>query len=280
MTDGTTIPSRLPSGSRTRFAGLIGPGLSSDRLDPLAGALGLRPATVPAGSCPADGPLAAVLTGGWGTGMQGTGAEDSDPDAPALWLPPVAAWIEPAAGTGEGTAALAPQLAPLLAEASSADLYVNLTTATAHGLQLGARLLAALAARHPLAGDRRNDIELALHEAVSNALVHGNLGVAGMKELSAVELERFSRDLRDRLGDPVLAARRVVILVRIEPAENGRPLATVEIADEGAGFVPAPRGGGSGGGGASGRGLDLIGTIAERLEIVDGGRRIRLRFGL
>ncbi|ALG70729.1 hypothetical protein VY88_05540 [Azospirillum thiophilum] len=282
MTDGTTVPSCLPSGSRTRFAGLIGPGLSSDRLDPLAGALGLHPAAVPAGSGPADGPLAAVLTGAWGAGTQGTGAEDSDPDAPALWLPPVAAWIEPAAGPGpdEGAAALAPQLAPLLAEASSADLYVNLTTATAHGLQLGARLLAALAARHPLAGDRRNDIELALHEAVSNALVHGNLGVAGMKELSAVELERFSRDLRDRLGDPVLAARRVVILVRTESAEDGRTVAAVEISDEGAGFVPAPRGGCPGSGGASGRGLDLIGTIAEKLEIVDGGRRIRLRFRL
>ncbi len=286
MTDGTTVPSSLPSGSRTRFAGLIGPGIPSDRLDPLAGALGLRPAAIPAGSGPADGPLAAVLTGAWGTGTQGTGAEDAAPDAPALWLPPVAAWIEPAAGPGtdtgtdEGAAALAPRLALLLAEASSADLYVNLTTATAHGLQLGARLLAALAARHPLARDRRNDIELALHEAVSNALVHGNLGVAGMKELSAVELERFSRDLRDRLGDPVLAARRVVILVRTESAEDGRTVAAVEIADEGAGFVPAPRGGCPGSGGASGRGLDLIGTIAEKMEIVDGGRRIRLRFRL
>lgn len=257
---GTTEETHQATGCRTRFAGLLAPGLPPDRLDRLALALRLSPMQAPAGPAP----LAVLLAG------DGTAVPESD----ALWLPPVAAWIEPPAGTGASDASA--RLAALMAEAEASDLYLNLTTATAHDLQLGGRLLAALSARHPLEGDRRDDVELALHEAVSNALVHGNLGVAGMKELSAQELERFSRDLGDRLADPVLASRRIVVTLRIDPAEDGRPLATVEIADEGAGFNPGPRASS----GASGRGLDLIGTIADGLTLEDGGRRIRMRFRL
>ncbi|WP_247870868.1 ATP-binding protein [Azospirillum sp. TSO5] len=273
MNDGTTqslAQSKAQSkaeavGCRTRFAGLAAPGMPAERLARLAQALGLAPVAEPAG--PAA--LAVLLTG-------------SDPgrNADELWLPPVAAWIEPPDGSD------AAGLVPLLTEAAGNDLYLNLTTATAHDLQLGGRLLAALNARHRLDGDRRDDLELALHEAVSNALVHGNLGVSGMKELSAQELERFSRDLGDRLADPTLAARRIVIALRIDPAEDGpaqdgraqdgRALATVEVTDEGEGFTPGPRTSS----GASGRGLDLIGNIAEELEIANGGRSIRLRFRL
>lgn len=273
MTDGDILPSGGATGLRTRFAGFVAPGLPPGRGDRLAQALGLQSAEQPAGS----GPLALLLTDG------------SAAETESLWLPPLAAWVEPPAGDEDGDG-----LAALLSEASGADLYVNLTTATAHDLQLGGRLLAAIGARHPLSGHRRDDIELALHEAVSNALVHGNLGVSGMKELSAKELERFSRDLGDGLANPVLAARRIAIAVRIDPScgvpagagpaasrpddapENGRMLATVEITDQGAGFVPRR----PVQAGASGRGLDLIGSIADGLEIEEGGRRIRLTFRL
>lgn len=277
MTDGDTLPSGGGAGLRTRFAGFVAPGLPPDRSDRLARALGLNPANGPAdgltGEPAGSGALALLLTDG--------GAAEKE----SLWLPPVAAWVEPAAGDEDGGG-----VAAWLAEASGTDLYVNLTTATAHDLQLGGRLLTAIGARHPLSGHRRDDIELALHEAVSNALVHGNLGVGGMMELSAQELERFSRELGDGLADPVLAARRIAIAIRIDPPqavpagpgpaegqpEDGRALATVEITDQGAGFVPCRRERA----GASGRGLDLIGSIADGLEIEDGGRRIRLRFRL
>ncbi|MFP5512260.1 MAG: ATP-binding protein, partial [Alphaproteobacteria bacterium] len=203
MTDGATLPSGGVSGLRTRFAAFIAPGLPPDRSDRLARALGLRLAAGSADWRAGSGPLALLLT-------DGAAAE-----AESLWLPPAAAWVEPAAGDEDGGG-----VAALLAEASGADLYVNLTTATAHDLQLGGRLMAAIGARHPLSRHRREDIELALHEAVSNALVHGNLGVSGMKELSTHELERFSRDLGDGLADPVLAARRIAIAVRIDPPQT------------------------------------------------------------
>ncbi|PWC82714.1 hypothetical protein TSH100_22260 [Azospirillum sp. TSH100] len=265
MTDGTAQDTAPASSCRTRFAGLLAPGLPAGPLDGLAQALRLPAAAEPAGSAP----LVALLSGR---------ATVAGPAPDALWLPPVTAWIEPPAGMAASEPVLqsTARLAGMLTEAAGNDLYLNLTTATAHDLQLGGRLLAALSARHPLIGDRRDDMELALHEAVSNALVHGNLGVDGMKELSAQELARFSRDLGDRLADPALAARRIVIAIRIDPAEDGGPLATVEITDEGAGFTPGPRTNA----GASGRGLDLIAHIAEGLEIEDGGRRIRMRFRL
>lgn len=263
MIDGTAQDTAQATSCRTRFAGLLAPGLPAERRDELAQALRLFPAAEFPCLVDRPAPLVAMLTGS----EAGTG-----PDLDALWLPPVAAWIEPPGGTAASEPAF--QLAAMLAEAAGNDLYLNLTTATAHDLQLGGRLLAALNARHPLTGDHRDDVELALHEAVSNALVHGNLGVAGMKELSARELERFSRDLGDRLADPALAARRIVIAIRIDPTEDGGPMATVEITDEGAGFTPSPRAGA----GASGRGLDLIASISEGLEIEDGGRRIRMRF--
>nr|WP_246513083.1 ATP-binding protein [Azospirillum picis] len=250
---------------RTHFAGVHGPSLPDGGLPRLARALGLPPAGPEAGG----GPLALLLAGPAGA------------DADALWQPPFAAWVEvvPCRDAAEDPG---PSLRSLMDAAAAADLYVNVTTATAHDLHLGARLLTALTARCPLAGERRGDVELALHEAISNALVHGNLGVSGMKELSAAELDRFSRDLETRLADPVLAARRIAIAVRLEVGGDGQRAASVDIADEGAGFAPDrghhhdPRPGS----GASGRGLDLIGSIADGLEIADGGRRIRLRFHL
>ena len=271
MIDRTAQDTAQATSCRTRFAGLLALGLPADRRDELAQALGLYPAAEPPCLVDRPAPLVALLSGS----EAGTG-----PDLDALWLPPVAAWIEPPAGSDTSG------LASLLAEAADNDLYLNLTTATAHDLQLGGRLLTALSARHPLEEDRRDDMELALHEAVSNALVHGNLGVAGMNELSVQELDRFSRELSDRLADPVLAARRIVIALRIDsaedgpvkdgPAHDGRVVATVEVTDEGAGFSPGPRTSS----GASGRGLDLIGNIADELEIGNGGRSIRLRFRL
>ncbi|CAO3416777.1 ATP-binding protein [Azospirillum doebereinerae] len=244
--------------ARTRFTALHGLAVAADRLAALATALAL-----PVRAADAPEPVLALMDGPAGAG-----------DAEA-WERPFAAWIEPGiSGTGGEPALPTPLTAPLpvlVERAGAADLYINLTTATANELHLAGRVLTALAERHPLPDDRRDDLELALHEAISNALVHGNLQVNGMKELSAVELERFSHELVDRLADPALAHRRVEVAVLLEAGT-----AVIDVADEGAGFTPTPQDGR----GASGRGLDLIATIAESVELCDGGRRIRMRFPL
>lgn len=235
---------------RTRFAALHGLAIADDRLARCSAWLGLPSGKGKDG----DGPTLALLDGP-------QGALEA-----AAWLPPIAAWIEPMAGDEAE-----PSLATLTKRAGNADLYINLTTKTANGLHLAERILTALAARHPLPQNRREDLELALHEAISNALVHGNLEVAGMKELCASELERFSHDLVRQMANPVLSQRRLEVAVTLEPGAMA-----VEVADDGNGFQPTPvscRG-------ASGRGLDLIATIADSIELRDGGRRIRMRFAL
>ncbi|MFD1625926.1 ATP-binding protein [Azospirillum griseum] len=239
---------------RTRFTALRGLAIDEERLSRCAAWLGLPSVAGADAGRRGHGSTLALLDGP-------QGAEDS-----AAWLPPVAAWIEPTS---------APDAQPTLTwqteRAGSVDLYINLTTETANDLHLAGRVLTALAARHPLPPERRDDLELALHEAISNALVHGNLEVAGMKELSATELERFSRDLVRQMANPVLAQRRLEVAVTLEPSALA-----VEVADEGGGFQPNR----TECHGASGRGLDLIATVADSVELKDGGRRIRMRFSL
>lgn len=246
---------RRTSAPRTRFTTLRGVAIDDERLACCAAWLGLPPGS-PGEGCGRgrDGSTLALLGGA-------QGADDN-----AAWLPPVAAWIEP---TTDPDAQ--PTLTQQTERAGSVDLYINLSTETANDLHLAGRVLTALAARHPLPSERRDDLELALHEAISNALVHGNLEVAGMKELSASELERFSRDLVRQMANPVLAKRRLEVSVTLEPSALA-----VEVADEGGGFQPSQ----TSSNGASGRGLDLIATVADSVELRDGGRRIRMRFAL
>lgn len=228
-------------------------GLAGVPLDAAAASAGLP--LWPAGSggalAPADAQVLALLGGG--------GMDDA-----ALWSAPFVAWIE--VGSLSAT-----EVGRLIRRASEVDCYLSLTSATANDLHLAAQVVATVARRHRLDGVRRDDIELAIHEAISNAVVHGNLEVDGMKAVSIVALDRFSADLARRIADPAFASRRIEVAVRFEEAGL-----SVEVADEGAGFTPAdgreP--------GASGRGLDLIRSIASDCTLLDGGRRIRMRFAL
>ena len=233
------------------IAALHGLGVPPERVRRLAAALGL-PAASPQGA----GARVAVLR--------------DDPAAagdPAHWERPFAAWI--AAAPLDDSAVRA-----LVRRAAQADVYACLTTATANQLHLAGRIVDAVNALHPLDQERRDDIELVLHEAISNAVVHGNLQVEGMKGLSVDALDRFSSAMAARMADPAFAARRVEVSCWL--SDQGELL--VEVADEGSGFVKQTREGAAPD--ASGRGLDLIASIAQQVELLDHGRRIRIRFAL
>lgn len=229
---------------------LHGLGVPPGRVRRIAAGLGL------AEGAPAEGSRVVVLLGD----------EEAAAD-PAHWARPFAAWIE--AGPLDDDA-----VAAQVARSAQADLYACLTTATANHLHLAGRIVRAIDSCHPLSDAQRDDIELVLHEAISNALVHGNLQVAGMKGLSVDALDRFSSALAERMADPAFAARRVEVSCWLKP--EGELL--VEVADEGSGFVPQGRGDAAPD--ASGRGLDLISAIAKQVELLDNGRRIRIRFAL
>ncbi|MDQ2105886.1 ATP-binding protein [Azospirillum isscasi] len=239
--------------SPTHVAALHGLGVPPDRLERLSAALGLpfwRPGS-PAGE--GFGPSVLLLVG------------DVDAvEAPDFWRRPFGAWIE-VAGLSDA------QVVEAARRAVRADLFACVTTVAANRLHLAGRILNGLAALHPMPETQRDDMELALHEAISNAVVHGNLQVEGMKGLSVEALERFSHDLAARMADPAFAGRRIEVAAWLESAA-----AVVEVADEGTGFDRPERIDY----GASGRGLDLIAAIVEELQLLDGGRRIRMRFPL
>ena len=230
---------------------LHGLGVPTDLVQRLAARLGLPMAA------PRDvGGRVAVLLGDAETALD-----------PAHWARPFAAWIEVAPLNDDA-------LAVQVARAGQADLYACLTTATASRVQLAGRVVHAVAQRYPLTETQRDDIELALHEAISNAVVHGNLQVEGMKGLSVDALDRFSHELAARMANPAYAGRRIEVSCWLKP--EGELL--VEVADEGSGFAPHACDHGTSD--ASGRGLHLIAAIAQQVELLDNGRRIRLRFVL
>ena len=184
--------------------------------------------------------------------------------AAAYFAPPYSAWIE--------VAALANQpLLDLIGRAAATGFYGSFTTITANRLDLAGEMLAAVAARQPLSESCRGNIELALHEALCNAVLHGNLQMDGIGDLSVDALERFSANLMQRISDPDFACRRVDIVCDFDPES-----VTIDVVDQGRGFEPKtepktePK--------ASGRGFELIAASCQSFELLEGGRRVSMRF--
>ncbi|MEI6558344.1 MAG: ATP-binding protein [Rhodospirillaceae bacterium] len=182
----------------------------------------------------------------------------------AYLTPPYSAWIE--------VAALADQpILDLVQRATDTDLYASFTTITANRLDLAGEILLAITAQRPLSETCRDNIELALHEALCNALLHGNLQMEGIGDLSVEALERFSTNLVRRISDPELANRRVDVVCGF--CDDAL---TIDVVDQGCGFEPKPMGEPK----ASGRGFELIGASCQSFRLLEGGRRVSMRFPL
>ena len=91
---------------------------------------------------------------------------------------------------------------------------------------------------------------------------------------NTVVLDAFCQRLSERMADAALGGRRVAIAIL---REEGR--LDLRITDEGAGFDPAalgPRAADA----KSGRGLEIIRAMCNRLSVEDGGRSLALSFDL
>lgn len=204
----------------------------------------------------------------------GAGAESSDTrvimllghawedQLPSYWAAPYSAWIE--------VAALADQsILELIKRAADTGLYASFTTITANRLDLAGEILLAIANQRRLSEDVRGNIELALHEALSNALLHGNLQLESIAALNVEALERFSSDLMRRITDPSYANRRIDVVCDFDDET-----VVIDVVDQGGGFVFKPKADPK----ASGRGFELIGASCQSYQLLDGGRRVSMRF--
>lgn len=153
--------------------------------------------------------------------------------------------------------------------------HLSLTTGTAFGAQCAILVCDALLERSVLTTERRSVVELCLHEAVANAIVHGNLGISSSAKDLPEGYRVFSQLVSERLRSAEIRRRRVELLVRWQVGRL-----TVTVADEGSGFDVSALPDKADGNARSGRGFIFMRALADDVTVSDGGRSTSLSFTL
>jgi hypothetical protein len=181
-------------------------------------------------------------------------------------------------------AGLAPdQLASFARLAARRGTFAGLclSTATAYRVEPAAALVASLAGCGLCNEALIWRVEVALSEALANALLHGNLGANKFLRSSGEAYADYADHLDHRLHDTSFADRSVCIFARMNSA-----WLTLEVMDEGHGFEKSRRGRPATAdiddafGLPSGRGLLVTSAMADRIRHRNGGRRLDLGFAL
>lgn len=150
------------------------------------------------------------------------------------------------------------------------SLRLSLASGSAFRINVAMSLCSGLVERGWLHPGRQVDVELCLHEAVVNAVTHGNLELQRCADGDSGFADRLD-SVYYQLTLMPFAARRVVIDVA-RRADGGL---TTDIQDQGKGFDPTALTGGTT---YSGRGMTIMRELAERVSHRDGGRRLCLEF--
>lgn len=169
-------------------------------------------------------------------------------------------------------------------------MAVCVTTANAHDIEVSSLVAAAICRRHGFEDTLAWKVEVALTEALANAVLHGNLESQADLRKHRETFDAFAIDINQRLENQVLANRPIMILARRSPG-----WLTIEVINDGRGFTPQrpqsahkyPRRIASDPAtqeslieDAMGRGLMLTEAMVDQLRHRDGGRRLDLRFSL
>ena len=166
----------------------------------------------------------------------------------------------------------AEQLPAELAELShDNDLVVALTSKRAFDLPIGQLFTVAILARCDQAGTDQWEMELAVHEAYSNGLIHGNLEIGSELRNDLQVYDAFTRQLESRLNDPAYGGRYILLAAQID-----EEIITVTIQDQGKGYEEKQLSDADDR--KHGRGLGMIRNATENLVISHGGRRTSLIF--
>lgn len=153
--------------------------------------------------------------------------------------------------------------------------YVSMTTPTAYAIQPAVVICDALSDMGVLDPSKRSPVELCLHEAIANGIVHGNLGVSSAAKDEPEGYRLFSQQVNERLLDQEFRRRRLDVHARWRPG-----VLELSVCDGGAGFDTAAVQAEPNGNARSGRGFLFMRALAESVEIRGGGRCTILRFSL
>lgn len=116
-------------------------------------------------------------------------------------------------------------------------LALSLHTLSAYEHDVSAAITGAMLRQGLITADMVSRLRTALHEAVANALIHGNLELPSPRRDELNDFVSFGDAISARLADPAYARRRlsVVVCAPADPAERLR----LHIHNEGPGFNPA-----------------------------------------
>jgi anti-sigma regulatory factor (Ser/Thr protein kinase) len=155
-------------------------------------------------------------------------------------------------------------------------LTLSLQTATIYRLEALELVAQAIRGRFTfLAPDTIDLLEISLAEALSNAVIHGNLGIPSHLRTTAAGFAEFQKLMHERLSDPCRGSRRVEINV----AARGQNSLCIAVSDQGHGFDLSEKLAHSAHATAkNGRGLCLIRKAAHSLDGEDGGRTLVMTF--
>lgn len=181
-------------------------------------------------------------------------------------------------------AGLAPgQLAAFCRLAARRGTFIGLclSTSTAYRVEPAAAIAAALTETGFFNESLIWRIEVALAEAMANALLHGNLEANKDLRASGDAYADYVDHLDHRLHDDSFASRSVCLFARMSAG-----WLTLEVLDEGHGFektrrvAAEPHDDEDAFGLPSGRGLLVTSAMADRIRHRNGGRRLDLGFAV
>lgn len=156
-----------------------------------------------------------------------------------------------------------------------AQLLIRAATTTTMTHDVVGVMIDALKRRLPRIEPIGIDIRLALQEALSNAVMHGNLCLNGRLRSTRDGLVAFTQSMQERLAHQRYGRRPVTIA-----ADWNQTHLVIRVEDQGRGFVPPAVSLPVPPGACSGRGIGQIRTLCQRVSFTNQGRRITMRFRL
>ncbi|MEO5374854.1 MAG: ATP-binding protein [Alphaproteobacteria bacterium] len=208
-----------------------------------------------------------------GTGAVLVMASVDDDHLGRLMRQPFAAYLEAPEPGEDHQVTAGPRFESTVA---AGGLYFWLTTGTAFQLATTMLFCDGLVTRGAVTGEQREGVELALHEAVANALLHGNLGLDSEMRDDFRRYAEFCQLLDERLRDPVRHRQRVEIAATWQPG-----FLEIVVTDQGEGYADAaitPDEPEETANGLLIHGLGIIHALTESVTTDADGRGLILRF--